>query len=252
LDIVIPEDLVEEVARIVGYDRIPTVELPAFPKTPEINANFYSAEHIREELLSKGYSEVFTSVFADKGDRVVANKVDGVRPYLRATLIDGLRDSYERNFRNKDLLGLKEVRLFEIGTVWQKGNEVTMLGTADGKGVSEEVLKVSNAREYKNLPTSEAKRYQPFSKYPFIVRDIAMWAPHKSESFTDIVTIFGEYSQGLLRHVDLFDQFQKGDRISYAFHLVFQSFEKTLTDAEVNVIMQKITEAVATKGFEVR
>jgi len=252
LDLVIAEDLIEEVARIIGYDKVPAVELAAFPKKPDVNVNFFSAEHAREELVSNGYSEVVTSVFADKGDRVVANKVDGVRPYLRATLVDGLRDAYERNSRNKDLLGLKEVHLFEIGTVWQRGNELMMLGIADGKGIREEPLEIKTADQYEILPTSETTRYQPFSKYPFIVRDIAMWAPQKSESFTDIVTTFGEYSQGLLQHVDLFDQFQKGDRVSYAFHLVFQSFDRTLTDAEVNEIMQKIYEAVMAKGFEVR
>ena len=253
LDLNVPEDLIEEVARIVGYDKVPTVELPAFPKKPEVNANFYSAEKVREELLSKGYSEVFTSVFAEKGDRVVANKVDGVSPYLRSTLVDGLQAAYGRNMRTKDLLGLKEVKLFEIGTVWKKGNEVLMLGSADEKGVREEPLVASNvSREHEDLPTSNAARYQPFSKYPFIVRDIAMWAPKNTESFTDIIHIFGEHAQGLLRHVDLFDQFQKDDRVSYAFHLVFQSFDRTLTDIEVNTIMQRITEAVAAKGFEVR
>ena len=79
-----------------------------------------------------------------------------------------------------------------------------------------------------------------------------MWVPQNEKSFSEVVQIFGEYSQGLLRHVDLFDQFQKGERISYAFHLVFQSFDRTLTDAEVNLIMETISKAVATKGFEVR
>ncbi|HEV3245475.1 MAG TPA: phenylalanine--tRNA ligase subunit beta [Candidatus Paceibacterota bacterium] len=255
LDLTIPEDLVEEVARIVGYDKVPAAELSAFPKKPEVNGSFYSAEQAREELISKGYSEVYTSVFADKGDRVVANKVDGVRPYLRATLIDGLRDSYERNIRMKELLGLKYIRLFEIGTVWQKENEVTTLGIADENGVREEPLDFARGKPhagYENLPTSPAERYKPFSRYPFIVRDIAMWVPQNNQSFTEVVNIFGEYSQGLLQHVDLFDQFQKDNRVSYAFHLVFQSFDRTLTDLEVNAIMLNISKAVGAKGFEVR
>lgn len=252
LDLSISEDLIEEVARIIGYDKVPAAELPAWPKKPDVNANFYSAEKAREDRIAKGYSEVFTSVFTDKGDRVVANKVDGVRPYLRATLIDALKDAYERNERTKALLGLPQVRIFEIGTVWQKGNEVTMLGIADEKGAREQPLMVEYAPAYDEFPTSQATRYQPFSKYPFIVRDIAMWVPHNTRSFSDVIAVFGEYSQGLLRHVDLFDQFQKGERISYAFHLVFQSFERTLTDAEVNTIMDAITKAVTAKGFEVR
>jgi phenylalanyl-tRNA synthetase beta chain len=252
LDLVIAEDLIEEVGRIVGYDKVPAVELPAFPKQPEVNANFYSAEHAREDLVAKGYSEVFNSVFADKGDRVVANKVDGIRPYLRSTLTDGLRDAYARNDRTKEILGLQEVRLFEIGTVWQKGTEVAMLGIADKSGVGERPLEIISADRYEDLPVSQTERYRPFSKYPFIVRDIAMWVPKNANSFTDVITIFGDHSQGLLQHVDLFDQFEKDGRVSYAFHLVFQSFDRTLTDVEVNAIMRTITDRVTAKGFEVR
>ena len=175
-----------------------------------------------------------------------------MHPYLRATLVDGLREAYERNIRTKDILGLAFVRIFEIGTVWQKGEEKILLGIADEIGVREEPLEIKGGNEYEDLPTSQAERYQPFSKYPFIVRDIAMWVPTGTDSFTEVIRVFSEYSQSLLRHVDLFDQFEKNGRTSYAFHLVFQSFEKTLTDAEVNAIMQKISEAVTAKGFEVR
>src|SRR6185312_1908287 len=75
LDITIPEDLVEEVGRIVGYDKVPATPLPPFEGQVEINQNFYAAEAAREEWMSKGYSEVFTSVFADKGERLVLNKI---------------------------------------------------------------------------------------------------------------------------------------------------------------------------------
>lgn len=127
-----------------------------------------------------------------------------------------------------------------------------MVGIADAEGVRESPLVAKDASAYDVLPTSTAQRYQPFSKYPFIVRDIAMWVPRNDQSFTDVLHVFSEHAQGLLRHVDLFDQFQKGERISYAFHLVFQSFDRTLTDAEVNLIMETISKAVADKGFEVR
>ncbi|MDR3571189.1 MAG: phenylalanine--tRNA ligase subunit beta [Candidatus Pacebacteria bacterium] len=252
LDLVIAEDLIEEVGRIIGYDTIPAVALSASRAHPQVNEHFYAAEEARENLIAQGYSEVVTSVFADKGDRVVANKVDGVRPYLRRTLIDGLKEAYEKNERTKTLLGLQKVRLFEIGVIWQKGDEITMLGSADEKGVREDRLEGKSASAYEKFPTSTATRYKPFSKYPFIVRDIAMWVPQSDQSFTEVIRIFGEYSQGLLQHVDLFDQFKKDDRISYAFHLVFQSLDRTLTDAEVNAIMNTISSAVAAKGFAVR
>ena len=59
---------------------------------------------------------------------------------MRATLVDGLKDAFEKNSRNKDQLGLNEVRLFEIGTVWKKEEEKIMIGTADEKGVREDSL----------------------------------------------------------------------------------------------------------------
>jgi len=251
LDLVIPEDIVEEVGRIVGYDKIPAIELTAFPQKAGINANFFASEHMRAELTSKGYSEVFTSVFAEKGERMVANKVDGVRPYLRSTLTDGLKDAYERNSRNKDLLGLNEVKLFEIGTVWSEGKETIMLGTADKDGVKEAPLEAVEASAYEDLPLSHTERYQPFSRYPFIVRDIAMWIPTETMS-DDVLTVIRKAAGELLVRSEKFDEFKKGEKTSLAFRLVFQSFEKTLTDAEANAVMEKVYAAVKQKGWEVR
>lgn len=253
LDLVIPEDLIEEVARIVGYDKIPAVDLSAFPKKPEVNANFYAAEKRREELISQGYSEVFTSVFADKGERVVANKVDGVRPYLRATLVDGLKDALEKNSRNKDLLGLQEVKLFEIGTVWKGEKETIMLGTADKDEVKEVPLEIQEATPlgYGDLAQSNTERYQPFSKYPFIVRDIALWVPTGTKP-EDVLEVIRTHAGELLMRSEKFDEFTKGDKTSYAFRLVFQSFDKTLTDGDASERMESIYDAVKAKGWEVR
>ena len=117
LDILIAEDLTEEVGRIIGYDKIPSTSLPAFTKTPEVNPSFYAAEKIREELILQGYSEVYTSVFAEKGERTVLNKVDGIKPHLRSDLKTGLLDAWNKNTPNKDLLGLKEIKLFESKSI---------------------------------------------------------------------------------------------------------------------------------------
>jgi phenylalanyl-tRNA synthetase beta chain len=251
LDIVIPEDLVEEVGRIYGYDKVISMEMPASKVKPAINENFASAEKTREELVSEGYSEVFTSVFTEKGERAVANKVDGARPYLRVTLIDGIKDAYERNLRNKDLLGLDEVRLFEIGTVWKKGGEVTMLATADKKDVQEKELEPEGAKKYGELSVSQTVRYKPFSKYPFIVRDIALWVPAGTSS-EDVFKVILKTAGDLVVRSAKFDEFKKGDKISYAFRLIFQSYDRTLTDTEANEQMENVYAAVRDNGWEVR
>lgn len=251
LDVTIPEDLVEEVARIVGYDKVPETPLPPFSKQPGINNAFHAAEHAREELVSKGYSEVFTSVFADKGERAVLNKADSVRPYLRATLVDGLKGALERNARNKDLIGLKEVKLFEIGTVWRGGKEEVLLGVADEEGVRESVIGSEKADAYKDMPVSGTERYQSFSKYPFVVRDIALWTPAGTKP-EDVLGLIRMHAGELLVRSEKFDEFKKGEKTSFAFRLIFQSFDRTLLDEDVNERMESITTALKAKGFEIR
>jgi phenylalanyl-tRNA synthetase beta chain len=252
LDLEIPEDLVEEVARIVGYDKVPSTELPGFPGQPTLNQNFFSTERAREDLIAQGYSEIFTSVFSDKGERVVANKVDGVRPYLRATLVDGLKEASEKNNRNKDLLGVRTVRLFEIGAIWRNGEEKAMLGIADEKGVREDpVEEVVAADMYEDLPLSETERYQAFSKYPFIVRDIALWVPAETNA-EHVLSIIRQSAGELLVRSEKFDEFKKGDKVSYAFRLVFQSFDKTLTDFDANERIGSVSAALKREGYEIR
>ncbi len=251
LDLQIPEDLIEEIGRIIGYDKVLATALPPFPKKPAINKNFYTAEHIREGMISKGYSEVFTSVFADRGERAVLNKVDSVKPYLRSTLLDGLIKAFERNKHNKELLGLGEIKLFEIGAVWKDGKEKVMLGSVSEKEQTEIPLTPLDATSYERLPLSDAIRFQPFSRYPYIVRDIALWVSLDTES-QDVLEMIKEEGGSLLVRIELFDRFEKGERTSLAFRLVFQSFERTLTEVEVNAIMEKVTAALKGSGWEVR
>lgn len=251
LDISIPEDLIEEVGRIYGYDKVPAVEMPQLKMKPEVNDNFASAEKVREELVSRGYSEVFTSVFRDMGERAVANKVDGAKPYLRSTLTEGLKEAYERNTRNKDLLGLDAVRIFEIGTVWKKAKEVTMLAMADAEEIQEEPLMPTEINEYENFPSTETARYKPFSRYPFIARDIALWVPTGTDPDT-VLKVIRDAAGDLVVRSAKFDEFKKGDKQSYAFRLIFQSFEKTLTDEDANSYMESVYAAVRDNGWEVR
>lgn len=252
LDLTIPEDLIEEVGRLIGYEKIPAIELPPFEKQPETNENFAKAETIREHLRAKGYSEVYTSVFADKGERAVLNKVDSVRPFLRSNLLDGLKEALKKNIPNKDLLGLKEVKLFEIGTIWKDSKEEIHIASIGQKDNAEEgTLANIKPEPIDTLPTSATDRYQSFSRYPSITRDIALWVPAdtKSEEVKDVI----EKSAGnLMTRIDQFDEFKKGDKTSYAFRLVFQSFEKTLTDNEANTAMSAVYEASKAKNWEVR
>jgi phenylalanyl-tRNA synthetase beta chain len=254
LDLTIPEDLIEEVGRMIGYEKIPSKELPAFDTRPEVNQNFAAAERVRKDLTGMGYSEVFTSVFADKGEVAVLNKVDSVKPFLRATLTDGLNDALKKNVQNKDLLGLKDVKLFEIGTVWRGGKEEIMAGIVTEKEKAKEdplSLYVKETSEYEQLPVSTLDRYQSFSRYPSITRDIALWVPADTQA-EEVKNVIAKAAGDLMVRIDQFDEFKKGEKTSYAFRLVFQSFEKTLTDDEANFAMNSVYETVKGRGWEVR
>lgn len=273
LDLTMREDLVEEVARIIGYDKILPAPLSAFPKPAEVNFQFYWSERVREFLLTQGFSEVFTSVFAEKGERVVLNKVDGVRPYLRASLTEGLEEALLRNVRNKELLGLSQVKLFEIGTVWKDGKEDIVVEIAVenikktnpvgdfAKSKTQEDYKteldafiaaIPNAPPaYETLSLSVGEKYQPFSKYPYIVRDIALWTPAGTVGDEVAAMIRAEAGE-LCARLDLFDTFEKDGKVSLAYRLIFQSFERTLTEVEVNTVMEKLSTALSAKGFEIR
>jgi len=52
--------------------------------------------------------------------------------------------------------------------------------------------------------------------------------------------------------IDLFDEFEKEGRTSYAFRLVFQSRERTLTDGEVGGIMNTLNQVAEQNGWAVR
>lgn len=93
--------------------------------------------------------------------------------------------------------------------------------------------------------------FASYSTYPFISRDIALWVP-ESVSADAIEEIIKENGGELLTKCRLFDEFKKEGRVSYAFRLIFQSFERTLTDDEVGKVMDSVTGVLKEKGFEVR
>ncbi len=253
LDIVIPEDLIEEVGRIIGYDLIPETALPPMESIPLMNENYARMEYVREHMIANGYSEVYTSVFAEQGERQVLNKVGGERSLLRANLVDGLRDALATNVHHKDLLGLKLVKIFEIGTVWRNGGEEILVGTAEEKSEVKEyaLADIPVPSTYPIGGGSTCVRYKTFSRYPSIIRDIALWCPQGTEQSVVYAQI-REQGTELLVRTELFDTFAKGDRVSYAFRLVFQSFERTLTDPEVQAIMDHLYATLTNAGFEIR
>lgn len=110
---------------------------------------------------------------------------------------------------------------------------------------------------YEPINTSTTfSAFTPLSVYPFITRDVAMWVP-TSTTWESVHAFLVQDAHSLITRMYLFDTFtKKGDdgveRKSIAFRIVFQSYEKTLTDEEVNSVMEPITKSLLDKGYEIR
>ncbi len=100
-------------------------------------------------------------------------------------------------------------------------------------------------------------KFIPYSFYPRIVRDVALFVPVETlpETVEEKIKKLAEENAGELLVVGpiLFDTFEKGDKKSLAFRLVFQALDRTLTDDEVNEIMSKVTEHLSGQnGWQIR
>ena len=125
LDVTQEVDLIEEAARVVGYDRIPTREtitLTVVPPNPEREA----ASLIRRTLAAAGWFEAITFSFVS--DRVasdflpagaaglqkVTSAVRRADAGLRPSVLPGLLESLRRN----EAVGVEDARLFETGSAF--------------------------------------------------------------------------------------------------------------------------------------
>lgn len=116
---------------------------------------------------------------------------------------------------------------------------------------TEALIKLPEPTGYANYAGSVDVTYKPFSQFPAMSRDIAMWMD-ENVTAEEVEKVLNDNAGELRVRTTLFDEFSKDGRKSYAFRLVFQSPEKTLTDEEVNNIMEKINAAVAALKWEVR
>ncbi len=124
------------------------------------------------------------------------------------------------------------------------------------KGVAEcnltELLKTLPApTEYKQVHVGEEIEYKPFSHYPAMSRDIAMWTEGEIGA-AEIENVLNETAGELRVRTTLFDEFEKDNRKSYAFRLVFQAMDRTLTDEIVNSTMDEVYKAIEERGWEAR
>ena len=140
-DIAIEEDLIEEIARVHGYESIPTT-MPAgeirvaAPSETRIDENT-----LRRQLAARDYREAVTFAFLDgaelarwqrdEGAIALANPLAADLGVMRTSLLPGLVNALKTNRRHQQ----ERVRLFEIGRVFRFGEAQTPVETTRVAGV---------------------------------------------------------------------------------------------------------------------
>jgi len=155
LDVSYPADLIEEIARVIGYDAIPETLMEDVLPPQRRNWQLEAEERVRDILAGAGLQEViaYSLVGADENQKLLAsldeptagyddasdghanpipcilppdglvqlaNPLSGERDRMRSTLLGGLLDTLWGNLRHADRMAI-----FEIGSVyWPQQGEL--------------------------------------------------------------------------------------------------------------------------------
>ncbi len=273
-DLKIEEDLIEEVARLYGYNNFPKTlpvgEIPA-EKIPYFK-NYQLDHKVKQILWACGFSEIYTySLMSEKDltgygvnpnnilrvDNPVSREYEYLRPTLRINLIKAL---------NQNKPNFQKINLFELGKVYAGKNidEAKEYYSLSGitnektffevKGILKKLFEASGINEDPtnfiqildegiffelnfdgfSKKANFSKKFLPLPKYPPIIEDMAIIA-NPNVKTQDIIEAV-ENQSTLITQVSLLDQFEN----IRTFHVVYQHQGRNLTNMEISKIREKI------------
>lgn len=130
-DLKIEEDLIEEVARVVGYDKLPTTPPVASVTARAAPEAHRSAHGVRRSLVAAGYQETISYSFVEaRWEHELAGNADPIRvlnpiaaplAVMRSSLIGSLVQVLKTNLARKT----GRLRVFEIGRVYMRSAQAT-------------------------------------------------------------------------------------------------------------------------------
>ena len=133
IDVLIPEDLIEEIGRIHGYQKIPAIFPVSLLIPPKRNLDIFWEDMTKDFLKEAGFTEVYNYSFISEKDAEIfkykkkelvelENALSSEFQYLRPSLIPDLLKNIERNIRD-----FSEIKIFELGrtfTPWQAQDKI--------------------------------------------------------------------------------------------------------------------------------
>ena len=302
-DIKTENDIAEEVARVIGYNNIPTqpIKIPKLSNTSAKNLELLE-NNIKTLLISEGFFEVINDPFVNhetNNSIKLDNPLDSGRKNLRINLEKSLIDNLLYNERRQQ----DSIKLFEITDVYyidkkelkSKRKLGIICSGRVGKNYQDFSRKIDNKyltnilekfnkkisfnphlinrdeletklndkiiyleidlNELENydfdildkekfiLNKNNFKKYIPISSFPSSVRDLSFAVADK-EKYHDLQNLLLDFKDILIKEIFVFDFYhnENKDEIKIGFRFVFQSNSSTITEGEVNNIMNEIIE----------
>lgn len=224
-DIKITEDLIEEIARIYGYEKIPITFPKSILYSPEISPQIKFEKKIKNLLKSLGFSEVITYSFinpktlenlnlSEDDKRLnfleIANPLSITQSIMRTTLVPGLIETACFNFFRE----ITSLKIFEIGKVFFPTSNILaeeslylgilIMGYANKEVWYEDLRKFDlyDLKGYLNSIFENLKidiNFIPYSSEPFLKRGISfdLYLENKKIGFA------GEIKNSILKEFDL-------------------------------------------------
>ncbi len=276
-DLKIDEDIVEEVARLYGYSRIPRI-LPEgkIPVAKIEHFKDYSFQRKAKEIMVacrfyeiKSYSLVSENDLTKFGltvkdvlrvDNPISREYEYLRPSLKIGLINGLLENEKIT---------KEINLFELGKIYGKKEKkaseeyflsgiTNSLSFAQLKGIIEKLfaefgikkdtsslIEILDKGLFFEINFTEVeekaniqKIYKPIPKYPPIIEDLSIKVGDNVRT-GDIIEHIKNQTP-LVYEVTLIDEFEDNK----TFHIIYLDKTKNLTNEDVAKLREKIVKSL--------
>lgn len=137
-DISIKEDIVEEVMRIYGYDKLPEIALPGVEVNRIITKPQRRVSEFKRVLAASGYDEVVTWSFTDsklaslfgklREDLFLQNPISSDLDYMRNSIIPNLLKIAKMNINR----GFTDLSIFELGPVFENASDSKVIQHISG------------------------------------------------------------------------------------------------------------------------
>ena len=246
LDIESINDLAEEIARVIGYDNIPSTFLKI--KHSVDNKNFDSKENlIRKYLINCGFNEIINDPFVDENlskSISVDNPLDSNRQYLRSNIIGSLLRNLDYNEKRQK----ESIKFFEISDIYTKTNQVH-----SSRWLSI-IISGRQGLNYKSFNKKLDKQFlskvlSNLSPNNFIIKEI------DRNSFNSKIKNKIYYIECCIDDINLFD-FQENNQEELSFHfkkaLPISEFPSSLRDISISFKSKDILEEVIDAVFQTK